>query len=214
MKKKILIIIPLILAILYFFNPLCGFHATFTSYQCSDKCNRCSCQGIGESRTLMYCEFFDADNPNIYFKENDRIVFDNTRITIIKGESTDVYFGLRNDLREDETFELMGFGKINNNDNPGKWEGGSIIACYDSIANNAIVSGQNDETDVIRFDTLKRKYLMKNETHILKLMIRVNAYTPSSIYQCSIIIEDPINRSSIYDRKDILITVIDNSNEN
>jgi hypothetical protein len=137
-----------------------------------------------------------------------RIVFDKEDISAKKGDSIDVYFGLRNDLGEDNTFEIMGSGRINNNDKPGKWEGsGSIIGCYDSVADGAVVSGQNKETDDIVFETITKKYLEDGEIDVKKLVIKVRSKAKSSVYQCSMIIEDPSNRGSMYDRKDFLITV-------
>jgi hypothetical protein len=164
------------------------------------------------SSTTSQFEEINADLKNTLIQDlrstGGRIVFNKEDIQSSKGDTMDIYFGLRNDLGTDETFEIMGAGRINNNDKPGKWEGsGSIIACYDAVATGAVNSGENKDTDDIVFETIEKKYLEDGEIDIKKLIIKVRSKARSSVYQCSMVIEDPSNRGSQYDRKDFLITV-------
>lgn len=164
------------------------------------------------SSTTSQFEEINADLKNTLIMDlratGGRIVFNKEDIQSNKGDTMEVYFGLRNDLGTDETFEIMGNGRINNNDKPGKWEGsGSVIACYDAVASAAVNSGENKDTDDIVFETIERKYLEDGEIDVKKLIIKIRSKAKSSVYQCSMIIEDPSNRGSQYDRKDFLITV-------
>ncbi|MGB9749007.1 MAG: hypothetical protein ACP5OZ_02330 [Candidatus Woesearchaeota archaeon] len=130
-------------------------------------------------------------------KANARLVLELNEITIKAGENKLIGFAVKNELEEDETFTLLGKGKIGND---GKWDGSdSVIMCYSSTADNA-------KLEKITIKTVEKAYIKKGESVVFNLEIRVARDAVPGTYYCGFVIKDP-NQQNVVEYADQRFTI-------
>jgi len=150
------------------------------------------------------------DNPG-------RISFYKTSLEVKQSSSENMYFGIRNDLPDEdgdggETFTLIDeSGSIDVDDKIGRWSSGSVIACFDALGvdeDDDGISGTNSNDDYVRFSTSETRFLKKDEVVVLTLKVTASPSAPKTLYSCAMVIEDPSGDGKMYERMDFDVEVV------
>jgi hypothetical protein len=143
---------------------------------------------------------------------DERIAFYQTEIQVKKGSKEAMFFGVKNDLTGEQTFNINKDGAIGIGETDrGSWTTKeSVIACYDAIDDTAAGSdGVNGLTKGphIVFATIKTRLIKQDEVVVLPLDVTATSKAIKTTYSCAIIIQDPVDDSE-YARKDFFVTVV------
>jgi hypothetical protein len=142
---------------------------------------------------------------------DERIGFYQTEIEVKKGSKEAMFFGVKNDLTGEQSFDINTGGEIGiTSVDRGSWTAKkSIIACYDAIDDTAAEEGVNGETKGphIVFATIKTRLIKQDEVVVLPLDVTATSKAIKTTYSCAVIIQDPVDDSE-YARKDFFVTVV------
>jgi len=144
-------------------------------------------------------------------ESGDRLAFLKTQVEVKKAGSKEMYFGLRNDLIDAQSFAIDSDGSILTGTDAGKWDGGSVIACYDVIdtaAEDGVTGIPDNGDNHIEFETFETRYIEKDAIEVLTLKISASSTAVKTTYACAIIVAEPDDPSKEYARKDFYVKVV------